>query len=166
MNGKFSSSSERRSFLTRLKTGAASLAAIGLGGTAMAQVKRISNHTVYNAPVGAQAVALAALGRGEAFLEEQRSRARRARDAVLARLSVPHRIPVGGAYVFLDLDRVLGDRPLEQFLEACVERGLLLAPGEAFGSDYMRWARLCFTACPEDQLCDALAILHGVVDGF
>lgn len=135
-------------------------------GEAMTQVKRISNHTVYNAPLGAQAVGLSALGRGESFLSEQRSRARRARDCVLQRLSTPHRIPAGGAYVFLDLGGVLGDRPLERLLEACVERGLLLAPGEAFGADYARWARLCFTACPEEQLAEAVAILNDVVATF
>ena len=39
MNKQTPSSSERRSFLTRLNTGAASLAALTLGGVAMAQVK-------------------------------------------------------------------------------------------------------------------------------
>jgi aspartate/methionine/tyrosine aminotransferase len=135
-------------------------------GEAMVQVRRISNHTVYNAPAGAQAVALAALGRGQQFLDEQRARARAARDAVVTRLRLPHRVPIGGAYVFVDLSDVLRDRPLDLFLDACVERGLLLAPGEAFGSAYARWARVCFTACPEEQLADALAILDDVVARF
>ena len=39
MNQQTPSSSERRSFLTRFNTGAASLAALALGGVAMAQVK-------------------------------------------------------------------------------------------------------------------------------
>lgn len=132
----------------------------------MATVRRVSNHTVYNAPAGAQAVALAALSRGDDYLVEQCARVRSARDRVIEGLRVPHRVPAGGAYVFLDLSEVIGDRPLDALLEACVERGVLLAPGEAFGMAYARWARLCFTACPEEQLVQAVAILNEVVATF
>jgi len=148
-----------------------SLAGLRLGYLAgpppvMALARRVANHTVYNPPSGAQAVGLAALGCGESYFQDQRDRARRARDRMLSHLRVPHDVPAGGAFVFVNLRDVLGGRPLDDLLEACVERGLLLAPGVAFGSPYADWARLCFTACPEDQLETAVMILNDVVASF
>jgi DNA-binding transcriptional MocR family regulator len=68
--------------------------------------------------------------------------------------------------VFLDLHGVLRGRPLDELLEKCVERGLLLAPGAAFGSAYAEWARICFTASPEDHLVRAVTIFNEVVASF
>jgi aspartate/methionine/tyrosine aminotransferase len=54
--------------------------------------------------------------------------------------------------------------PLYAILERAVERGVLLAPGDAFGKDHGSSARLCFTAVPAarvitglERLSDALA---------
>jgi len=37
-------------------------------------------------------------------------------------------------------------------LEKLAAGGVLLAPGDAFGRSYARWARLCYTALPRERL--------------
>jgi hypothetical protein len=41
----------------------------------------------------------------------------------------------------------------------------MLTPGTACGSDFGTWARLCFTAVPEAELHEALALLRAVLFG-
>jgi DNA-binding transcriptional MocR family regulator len=45
-----------------------------------------------------------------------------------------------------------GARPLLALLERAVDRGVLLAPGDAFGAGYDACARLCTTAVPIDRV--------------
>jgi DNA-binding transcriptional MocR family regulator len=45
-----------------------------------------------------------------------------------------------------------GPRPLLALLERAVDRGVLLAPGDAFGAGYETCARLCTTAVPIDRV--------------
>jgi aspartate/methionine/tyrosine aminotransferase len=59
-----------------------------------------------------------------------------------------------------------GRRPLLALLERAVDRGVLLAPGDAFGAGYDTAARLCTTAVPAERvvlgverLLDALAAM-------
>ena len=114
-------------------------------------VRKLSNHSVFNVPRAAQQAALAALG---ADLAPARALYQAARDVVQARLSVPFVPAEGGAYVFCDL-RAAGDDALERL----AARGVLLAPGEAFGEAYRGWARLCFTATEREKLERGLAVM-------
>jgi aspartate/methionine/tyrosine aminotransferase len=124
--------------------------------------RRISNHTVYNVPVPMQRAALRALETGEAWLADARARYVRARDAAsraLTEVGIPHAMPRGGTFFFVDLSRLLGDRPLQAVLERAVDEGVLVAPGEAFGADYDAHVRLCFTGVQEERVVDGIARL-------
>lgn len=121
--------------------------------------RRVSNHTVYNVPVTMQRVALAALGVDPAWMDSARRVFRSARDATAGALEEiglrPH-VPRGGSFFFLDLDERLGAVTLQQALERCIEHGVLLAPGEAFGVHHARSVRLCFTGVPEEQVIEGV----------
>jgi aspartate/methionine/tyrosine aminotransferase len=129
--------------------------------------RRISNHTVYNVPVPMQRAALRALAAGDAWIREARDRYRAARDATckaLERRGIPHHVPSGASFVFLDFAHI-GD--VQHLLELCIDRGVLLAPGDAFGRAHGAQARLCFTGVPEadvlrgiERLCAALDALE------
>ena len=68
-------------------------------------------------------------------------------------------MPDGGAYVFLDFREVLGERPLSVLLERAIARGVLLAPGAGFGTDFAQHARLCFTSEPLPRLVEGITRL-------
>lgn len=131
--------------------------------------RRIATHTVFNVPVAAQRVAMAALGAPADWVDAAKREYRDARDAALraldgctARLSAPE----GGSYVFVDFAPVLGARPLKPLLERAIDRGVLLAPGDGFGDAYATWARICFTSVPRERMLSGIARLREAIDDF
>lgn len=132
--------------------------------TAMVPIRKLANHTVYNVPRAMQRAALVALRRGASFLDEARAEYQAARDLVRAKLAVPHHAPEGGSFAFLDLAPLLGrGGEAIEVLERLAAEGILLAPGDAFGRAYGRWARLCYTAVPRDRLACGLDRMAGVL---
>lgn len=143
----------------------------------VASGRRVSTHSAFNVSLAMQRAALAALT-DEAFPRSARDTYRAARDRAVhalagARVKV-HR-PDGATYLFVDFAPAFeamgperaGARPLLALLERGVDRGVLLAPGDAFGAGYDTCARLCTTAVPADRvvlgierLLDALEAMH------
>ncbi|MET0389046.1 MAG: pyridoxal phosphate-dependent aminotransferase, partial [Polyangiales bacterium] len=129
---------------------------------AMSVIRGVQTFYSYCAPKPMQFAAVAALDRGDAWLDHMRrtyaSAARAAADA----LEVP--APEGGTFLFFEVKRFL--RPSEDLtglLQRCVDAGVMLTPGTSCGTDYGGWARLCFTTVPEPELRAALEILRGVL---
>jgi aspartate/methionine/tyrosine aminotransferase len=135
----------------------------------IAVARRLATHTVFNVPVAAQRVALAAIAGGDAWIEDARNAYRLARDATLRALegSGPkYFAPDGGSYFFVDFAPVLGGRPLKELLECAIDRGVLLAPGDGFGEHFATWARLCFTSVPAPRLLEGIARLRQAIEDF
>lgn len=135
----------------------------------VAAARRVSTHTVFNVPVVTQRAAIAALEGDPSWVAAARGRYREARDVAadaLAGTGARFARPEGGTYLFLDLREVLGGRPLKGLLEATIDRGVLLAPGEAFGAAYASWARLCYSAVPPDRLLVGLERLRDAITAF
>ena len=128
--------------------------------------RRVSTHTVFNVPVISQNAALGALRAGPQWLDEARARYREARDAAVQGLSglpIDFSVAEGGTYLFINFARALGGRPLRVLLETAIDRGVLLAPGEAFGAAYENHARLCYSAVPPDRLVVGLERLRDAI---
>jgi aspartate/methionine/tyrosine aminotransferase len=132
--------------------------------------RRVSTHTVFNVPVAAQRVALAALAAPPSWMDEARRAHRDARDAALEALGplegsgLRAHPPAGGSYVFVDFTRALGGRPLRTLLELAIDQGVLVAPGDGFGDTFGTWARLCFTSVPRARLLEGIARLRRAID--
>jgi aspartate/methionine/tyrosine aminotransferase len=132
----------------------------------VAVAQRMSVHTVFNVPLAMQRAALAVLGE-DAWVARAREAYRSARDAAVRALDgAPVRFCTaeGGTYLFLDFTELLGGRTVNDLLARAIARGVMLAPGEAFGRAYARWARLCFTAVPEARVVDGIARLREAMD--
>lgn len=135
----------------------------------VAATRKASTHSVFNVPVLMQRAALRALEEGGAWVEAARTEYQAARDAAAAALtgsSAHFWVAEGGTYLFLDFTDLLQGRPLRQLLEAAVDSGVLLAPGDAFGRDYETWARLCYTSVPLPTLREGLARLRETMNRF
>jgi len=141
--------------------------------------RRVSTHTAFNVSVAMQRAAVAAL-EDDAFPVRARDTYREARDRAAAALEgAPVRFHVadGATYLFVDFAPAFegmpperrGPRPLLALLERAVDRGVLLAPGDAFGATYDTCARLCFTAVPADRVVlgveRVLEALHAMTKG-
>jgi len=132
----------------------------------IAAARRVSVHSAFNVPVPMQRVAIEALtARG--FIDDARAAYLRARDvatAALAGANVRFHLADGGVYLFLDFAELLGGRPLDVLLQAAIDRGVLLAPGEAFGGAFTRAARLCYSSVSEARLLEGIARLRAAMD--
>jgi aspartate/methionine/tyrosine aminotransferase len=127
---------------------------------AMAGAKKVATHTVFNVPVVAQRAALEATLHGHAWMGHAHDAYRQARQIAMAsmvRAGISHVPCRGGTYLFLDLSPVASRTTARGVLEHCIDHGVLLAPGEAFGEAFHGWARLCFTAVGPETLAAALA---------
>lgn len=125
-------------------------------------IRGVQTFYTYCAPRPMQFGAARVLDEGDAWLARARdlygTAARVAADA----LGVPP--PAGGTFLFFDATPHM--RPgemLQGFLERCADAGVMLTPGTAAGTDYDRWARLCFTSVPQPELERALARLRTVL---
>jgi aspartate/methionine/tyrosine aminotransferase len=126
---------------------------------AMAQVRKVSVHTFYCAPHAGQIAALRALGEdGDEWIARTAAEYRRTGTEAARRLGVEP--PQGSTFLFVDVHDHLDDRGLPGFLEDCVDRGLLVAPGPSFGP-YPTHVRLCFTCSPPEVVMKGVEVLAG-----
>ena len=128
--------------------------------------RKVAVHTTFNVPVVTQRAALAALTAGGGFVEAARDRHRQARDVAISALEgsgIAFGRAEGGTYLFLDLRDALGGRPLKTLLERAIDRGVLLAPGEAFGSGFEGFARLCYSAVSNERLASGITRLRAAI---
>jgi aspartate/methionine/tyrosine aminotransferase len=103
-----------------------------------------------------QRAGIAAIERGESFVEHQISRARRGRDVVTEALAATGRcrfaLPQGAFYLFFSVD---GESDIRRLAFRIIDEAKVgLAPGTAFGAGGQEFLRLCFARNP-DQLADA-----------
>jgi aspartate aminotransferase len=126
-------------------------------------LQKLSLHSTYSVATSSQYAAWQALDVPAATLADQRREVRRARDRMTALLDVPHSRVEGGLYTFLDLTGWPGGA--DGFVDRCVEVGVSLAPGRAFGAHCADRARLCFTAVDLQTLEEAIHRINHVHGG-
>ena len=132
-------------------------AIIGPSAASMSAVRKATVHHFYSASTPSQLAATAVLERGAAWLADAVSRYRDAGCAAASALGVPP--PAGGTFLFVDVRHKLDCRGTLGFLEDCIDRGLILAPGQACGEDYDTFVRLCFSAAPPDVVARGVEVL-------
>lgn len=144
----------------------------------VAYARRVSLFQLFSVPLPLQRMALAARTAPASWLAGAQDFQRRQRAIALAALAaaglpIGCTEPEGACYLFLDFSKVLEGRradgaspALHDLLERCIEGGVLLCPGHAFGEGFESHARLCFTAAPEAELRAGLAALVAAVRGF
>ncbi|MDB4956308.1 MAG: aminotransferase class [Myxococcales bacterium] len=125
-------------------------------------MRKMVNHSVYNVPVAMQHAALAALREGAPFVAAARERYRAARDRARARLAAPTSMPSGGAYLWVDFGKWIGNDCMP-LLEKIAASGVLLAPGSSFGAACGGFARLCFTGVNEARLDEGIDRINAVL---
>ena len=120
----------------------------------VAQAHKVGVHTAYHGPTAGQWAALAALRDGGPWLERVRGAYRAAGEDAARVLGQPP--PEGSCFLFLDVRPVLQGRNLLEFLEECLEEGVVVAPGSSCGEAYADWVRLCYTSAPPESVAEAV----------
>ena len=129
---------------------------------ALETIRSVQTFYSYCAPRPMQFGAARALAQGDQWLANMRETYGRAGRAAAQALQIPE--PQGGTFLFFNLDPYLRrGESATSLLERCVDAGVMLTPGNACGSAYGGWARLCFTSVPEADLHEALKRLRAVL---
>ena len=128
-------------------------------------IENLVQYSTSGVPVPAQRAAAVALASGDAFVEEQISRARLNRDLLCDSLASAGRVrfarPEGAFYLFFGVEGETDSRKLA--LRLVDEAGLGLAPGVAFGAGGESYLRLCFARSP-DQIREVIRRLTAWLD--
>jgi aspartate/methionine/tyrosine aminotransferase len=119
----------------------------------VAQALKVGIHTVYHPPTAGQLAALRALRDGGPWLAQVREAYRAAGEATAGALGLA--APEGSCFLFLDVRAQLGERKLLDFLEECLEDGVVLSPGSSCGGAYGGFARLCYTSAAPKAVAEA-----------
>ncbi|HEX9798858.1 MAG TPA: pyridoxal phosphate-dependent aminotransferase [Thermoanaerobaculia bacterium] len=123
----------------------------------MVELRKVSTHTFYSTPTAAQLSAVRALaGPGDTWAAAARAQYAETGRRAAERLGVP--APAGSTFLFLDVAPSLDERGLAGLLSACVDRGLLVAPGPSFGP-YSTHVRLCYTAVEPERALRGVGVL-------
>jgi len=130
----------------------------------MAELRKVATHTFYSTPTAAQLAAVRALaGPGDAWAAAACASYAATGRAAAERLGVP--APQGSTFLFFDVAAHLDARGLGPLLEACVDRGLLIAPGPSFGP-FPTHVRLCYTAVEPARALRGVEVLAQVLAQF
>jgi len=123
-------------------------------------IQKLALHSVYSSPTICQFVARQAMERYDQHIVENRAFVRNSLEILRSRLRIPCTETEGGFYTLLDLSEYPGGA--SGFVDRCIERGVSLAPGSAFGSGLADYARLCFTVVGSDLLEEGISIINSV----
>jgi len=128
----------------------------------MGELRKVATHTFYSTPTAAQLAAVRALdGRGDAWAAAACASYAATGRAAAERLGVE--APEGSTFLFFDVASHVDERGLAPLLEACVDRGLLIAPGSSFGP-FPTHVRLCYSAVEPQRALRGVAILAELLD--
>lgn len=84
------------------------------------------------------------------------------RDMFLDKLAFSPPVPEGTYYFFFPVTGYLNGRDYWEVVDACLDAGVAVAPGEDFGRDYADWIRICFTGEPPERSARAIDRLNKI----
>jgi aspartate/methionine/tyrosine aminotransferase len=85
------------------------------------------------------------------------------RDQVAKALRVEAPLPDGAYYFFFPVARCLRGRSYSELIDACLDAGVSVAPGEDFGAAYREWMRLCFAGESPERVMVGVQRLNAVL---
>lgn len=71
--------------------------------------------------------------------------------------------PQATYFTFFSVNRHLNGRDYRQLIEACLDAGVAVAPGDSFGKDFAEYIRLCFTGEPPARLVAGVERLNRIL---
>ncbi|MFQ5676349.1 MAG: pyridoxal phosphate-dependent aminotransferase [bacterium] len=86
------------------------------------------------------------------------------RALVVEKLKIDFPIPEGTYFVFFPVDTYLEGRDYWQLIEACLDSGVSVAPGNSFGKDFNHYIRICFTGESPERLELGIEKLNKVLE--
>lgn len=119
--------------------------------TVVKNLNKMMVHQLYSPSTIAQQMMVEPVQTRKTWLPKVRTHYQELRDLFVNELRVAFPCPEGTYFIFFPVDRYLGNRDYWQVIEACLDSGVSIAPGDSFGKDYGNFIRLCFTGEPPER---------------
>ncbi|MFQ5638612.1 MAG: pyridoxal phosphate-dependent aminotransferase [bacterium] len=113
--------------------------------TVVKNINKIMVHQIYGASTIAQYMMVEPVQTRDQWLHEVQQHYLDLRDLFVEKLQIDFYTPEGAYFIFFPTEKYLSGCNYEQLVEACLDSGVSIAPGDAFGKDFTSWIRLCFT---------------------
>lgn len=122
----------------------------------LAKLNQVLVHQNYNAPTVSQYQVLQAVESRNTWKPHVVEALQRKRDITAAVLGEEAQVKAG-YFAFVRLPH--HDQDTRQFVHQCIDNGVSIAPGIAFGRDFQDYIRICFTGVSESMLQKGLQLL-------
>lgn len=137
-------------------------------GYVVGEVKAIQNcnkmmvHELYSPATLAQYMMVEPVRTRQDWLPAVQRQVQEMRDILIENLTIDFPKPEGTYFVFFTAKEYLHGRDYWDLIEACLDAGVSVAPGDSFGQDYHDYIRLCFTGESPQRLRTGIERLNNV----
>lgn len=112
---------------------------------AVKNLNKMMVHQLYGPSTIAQQMMVGPVKTRNQWLPKIRNHYQELRDLFVENLKIDFAKPEGTYFIFFPADKYLNGRNYWQLIEACLDSGVSVAPGDSFGKDFHNYIRLCFT---------------------
>ncbi|MFQ5605164.1 MAG: pyridoxal phosphate-dependent aminotransferase [bacterium] len=136
---------------------------LAASASAITNLNKSLVHQIYSPSTVAQQMMVEPVKNLKQWLPRVQERFQALRDVVMDNLAVDFPKPEGTYFVFFPATKYLRGRDYWQLIEACLNAGVSVAPGDSFGRDFSEYIRLCFTGEPPERLEMGLERLNQIL---
>jgi len=122
------------------------------GQEAIKRLNKMMVHQIYSPSTLAQMMMVEPVNTRAAWLPAVRQHYEELRDVMAQSLHMDMPLPEAGYFFFFSVSKHLKGRDYWEVVEACLDEGVAVAPGDSFGASYGNYIRLCFTGEPRERL--------------
>ncbi len=128
------------------------------------RMNKIMVHQLYGPATFAQYMMVDPVNTRHAWMQKVRDHYQKLRDAGLARATFQIPKPEGAYFYFFSVRDYLHGREYWDVVTQIMERGVAVAPGCDFGTDFKDYIRICFTGEPPEKFLAAMDTVNSVLN--
>lgn len=126
-------------------------------------LNKIMVHQLYSPSTLAQQMMVEPVKTRRQWLPAVREHYQELRDLFVEKLNIDFYKPEGTYFVFFPAEKYLPKgQDYWQLIEACLDNGVSVAPGDSFGKNFTKWIRLCFTGESPERLTMGIQRLNRI----